>query len=103
MGSWGIFNCLFFILKEIGKDQFDIKFIDIQVSRFTTPVVDLSYFLVCSTDRELRQNLPELLLHYYTHLMREIRLLGHSSPESLYPYDIYTSHCAKFMKFGFGN
>lgn len=80
----------------------DIKFIDFQVSRFTTPVVDLSYFLACSTDKELRRRLPELLNYYHNRLMEEIRLLGHSSPELLYPCEVYADHCKKYMKFGFG-
>lgn len=80
----------------------DIKIIDFQVSRYTTPVVDLSYFLGCSTDRKLREHLPELLLDYYKTLMEEIRCLGHDSPETLYPYEAFTRHCATHMKFGFG-
>lgn len=80
----------------------DIKFIDFQVSRFTTPVVDISYFLGCSTDKELRKNLPELLSYYYDCLMAAIRGLGHEKPDELYPLQIFTEHCNKYMKFGFG-
>lgn len=81
----------------------DIKIVDYQYSRFTTPVVDLSYFIGCSTVKETRVHLPELLQIYYDSLMEEIRLLGGiSAPNELYPYEVFQSHCQKFMIFGFG-
>ena len=80
----------------------DLKLIDFQVSRFTTPVLDLSYFLGSSTNAELRKQLPDLLLFYYSTLMDEIRFLGHTSPSTLYPYEVFKRHCDSHMKFGFG-
>lgn len=80
----------------------DVKIIDFQVSRFTTPIVDLAYFMGCSTDKELRKHLPELLLFYFNTLLEEMRRLGQEAPEELYPYEVFVSHCKKYMKFGFG-
>lgn len=91
------------IIPQVNNDQsLDVKLIDFQVARCTTPVVDLSYFLACSTDKQLRKALPELLLFYYNTLMEEIRFLGHDEPETLFPYEVFTDHCKKYMKFGFG-
>lgn len=91
-----------FMYKVNEDHSLTVKLIDFQVSRYTTPVVDLSYFLATSTDKKLRESLPELLLYYYNTLMGEIRLMGCKAPETLYPYEVFTRHCKKYMKFGFG-
>lgn len=92
-----------YVFLQVNADKsLDVKILDFQVGRFTTPIVDLSYFLACSTDKDVRKNLPELLMHYYNSLMDEILHLGITTPTELYPYEVFRSQCKKYLKFGFG-
>ncbi|XP_055634869.1 uncharacterized protein LOC129774863 isoform X2 [Toxorhynchites rutilus septentrionalis] len=79
----------------------ELKFLDWQVSRCATPVIDLSYFIFCCTDTTLRKRLPELLREYHQTLLRRIDELG-SDGRKLFPFDKLQVHLAKFARFGFG-
>lgn len=79
----------------------ELKFLDWQVSRCGTPVIDLSYFIFCCTDSELRKRLPELLQKYHTALVRRIDELG-SDGHKLFPYETLQQYLRKFARFGFG-
>ncbi|XP_058454916.1 uncharacterized protein LOC131432586 [Malaya genurostris] len=79
----------------------ELKFLDWQVSRCGTPVIDLSYFLFCCTDTDLRTRLPELLRKYHTALLERIDELG-SDGRKLFPFETLQLHLKKFARFGFG-
>jgi hypothetical protein len=79
----------------------DLKFLDWQVSRLASPVVDISYFIFCCTDAKLREALPSLLQIYHTTLMRHIKVLG-SDGEKLFSFQQLEAHMKKYAKFGLG-
>ncbi|XP_065087211.1 uncharacterized protein LOC135708946 [Ochlerotatus camptorhynchus] len=79
----------------------ELRFLDWQVTRCGTPVIDLSYFIFCCTDTELRKRLPELLRTYHTALVERIDELG-SNGRKLFPFDTLLVHLEKFARFGFG-
>ncbi|XP_055703376.1 uncharacterized protein LOC129801923 [Phlebotomus papatasi] len=95
--SW-ISNLIFRFKNNVEED---VKLLDWQLSRHTTPVLDLSYFIFCCTDVNLRIHLPALLNEYHDILIRRIDKLG-SSGRHLYPKNIFEEHCKKYMKYGVG-
>ncbi|XP_053692987.1 uncharacterized protein LOC128741299 [Sabethes cyaneus] len=98
-GDCWISNILY--RQKITSNQKDLKFLDWQVSRCGTPVIDLSYFIFCCTDTELRTRLPELLKKYHTALLQRIDELG-SDGAKLFPFETLQLHLKKFARFGFG-
>lgn len=75
-------------------------FIDWQLSRCVSPVIDLVYFIYLSTDKNLRDNhLKELYEYYYQNLGANLELLGESISE-LYPKEEFELHIKKFSRFG---
>lgn len=78
-----------------------MKFLDWQVGRYGTVAIDLSYFLFCCTDSELRMRLPELLNIYHEELMKRIDVLG-SNGHKLFPFEKLLWHMTKYSRFGLG-
>ncbi|XP_055695756.1 uncharacterized protein LOC129797340 [Lutzomyia longipalpis] len=95
--SW--ISNLIFRFKNNVEDE--VKLLDWQLSRHTTPVLDLSYFIFCCTDEKLRIHLPELLNEYYDLLICRINKLG-SKGSDLYPKNVFEDHCKNYMKYGLG-
>lgn len=78
-----------------------MSFIDWQVARFGSPVLDLHYNLFGCTDRAFRQaEYQKLMQHYYESLSAQIRRLG-SDPDALFTFDDFQCHLKKFGKFAF--
>ncbi|XP_058058412.1 uncharacterized protein LOC131209373 [Anopheles bellator] len=80
----------------------ELKFLDWQVARCGTPVIDLSYFIFCCTDSELRERLPELLRKYHSALVRRIEELCAIDGTELFPFERLQMHMRKYARFGFG-
>ncbi|KFB51965.1 AGAP013267-PA-like protein [Anopheles sinensis] len=80
----------------------ELKFLDWQVARSGTPAIDLSYFIFCCTDSELRERLPELLRKYHSALVRRMEELGISNGRELFPFERLQMHMKKYARFGFG-
>uniref|UniRef100_A0A182IYL0 CHK domain-containing protein n=1 Tax=Anopheles atroparvus TaxID=41427 RepID=A0A182IYL0_ANOAO len=80
----------------------EVKFLDWQVARCGTPAIDLSYFIFCCTDSELRERLPELLRKYHSALVRRMEELGISNGRELFPFERLQMHMKKYARFGFG-
>ncbi|XP_035773680.1 uncharacterized protein LOC118456739 [Anopheles albimanus] len=80
----------------------ELKFLDWQVARCGTPVIDLSYFIFCCTDSELRERLPELLRKYHSALVRRMDELGTVNANELFPFERLQTHMRKYARFGFG-
>ncbi|XP_053658216.1 uncharacterized protein LOC128707289 [Anopheles marshallii] len=80
----------------------ELKFLDWQVARCATPAIDLSYFIFCCTDSELRERLPELLRKYHSALIRRIDELGTANGRELFPFERLQMHMKKYARFGFG-
>ncbi|XP_059610228.1 uncharacterized protein LOC132257378 [Phlebotomus argentipes] len=95
--SW-ISNLIFRFKNNVEEE---VKLLDWQLSRHTTPVLDLAYFIFCCTDEDVRIHLPELLDQYYDQLIRRIDRLG-SRGTDLYPKGVFDDHCKRYMKYGLG-
>ncbi|XP_040151769.1 uncharacterized protein LOC120893757 [Anopheles arabiensis] len=80
----------------------ELKFLDWQVARCATPAIDLSYFIFCCTDSELRERLPELLRKYHSALVRRMDELGTVNGRELFPFERLQMHMKKYARFGFG-
>jgi Ecdysteroid kinase-like family len=81
--------------------QGDLKFLDWQVSRLGSVVIDIAYFVFCCTDENLRYQLPILLKIYHKALTDRIDALG-SDGNRLFSFDRLEEHMRKFAKFGLG-
>lgn len=77
----------------------DICFLDWQISRYTSPAIDLLFHFFSSTRKSLRdQNFTDLLNVYYSALSGTVRKLG-SDPEKLFRYSDLLDEmkvCGKF-------
>lgn len=82
-------------------DKYDITFLDWQVARCGTVAIDLSYFIFCCTDAEVRKRLPELMRIYHNQLIQRIDELG-SNGQALFPFEKLEWHMKKYSKFGLG-
>lgn len=88
-------------LQEISGKE-DVTFLDWQVCRYGTVAIDLSYFIFCCTDSELRIRLHELLQIYHAALIQRIAELG-SNGNIIFPFERLQWHMQKYARFGLGN
>lgn len=95
-----IFPSFVFSLKS-SADKYDITFLDWQVVRCGTVAIDLSYFIFCCTDADVRKRLPDLMRIYHNQLIQRINELG-SNGNALFPYEKLEWHMKKYAKFGLG-
>lgn len=97
-GDCWVNNFLFHYKK--GDVPTEIVLIDFQTSRYSSPVVDLTYFLFACTDHELRKNHFDELLNIYHHSLKE--LLDHLGGDTAtqFPMTALLRHMKKFAKFG---
>lgn len=83
------------------KQLEDMCFVDWQIIRHASPVLDLVYNIFNSTDKDFRQKeYQNLIAHYHRTLSEHIRRLG-SDPDTLYPWTILQQHLKKFGKYAF--
>lgn len=80
-------NFLIHSTKLDGRDvAVKAKMIDFQLSRFASPVIDISFFIYSCTTEELRaQYYDDLIQTYHTSLTELIKDFG-SNPEYLFPF-----------------
>lgn len=60
-----------------------MRFLDFQLSRVASPIIDLSYFLYACADRKVLQNFDFLLQTYYSNLVEYSAQLGTNVDEFL--------------------
>lgn len=90
-------NILFKYNKSI---PVEIRLLDWQITRYASPVCDLTYYLFCCTHKKLRDDhYEEFLQIYHKSLSTLLRKLG-SDPEKLFPYDKLKSELKRVGKFG---
>lgn len=87
---------------QSSTDKYDITFLDWQVGRLGTVAIDLSYFIFCCTDADVRKRLPDLMRIYHNELIQRIDELG-SDGQALFPYEKLEWHMKKYAKFGLGS
>lgn len=89
-------------MSQNSADKYDITFLDWQVVRCGTVAIDLSYFIFCCTDADVRKRLPDLMRIYHNALIQRIDEFG-SNGQALFPYEKLEWHMKKYAKFGLGS
>lgn len=65
----------------------ELRFVDWQITRYSSPATDLLYNLFTSTDKRSREkDFGQLIRTYHNQLSQNIRKLG-SDPEVLFPFE----------------
>ncbi|XP_068624060.1 uncharacterized protein [Battus philenor] len=92
-----------FLYRYKNNDVTSAKIIDFQLTRYSSPVLDLSYFVYNSTGQELRQQYyNDLLKYYYEVLSTQIKGMG-SDPVRIYPWDVFMDEVKRYSCFGLGS
>lgn len=78
----------------------DIIFIDWQISRYASPVLDLVYFLFTATDKETRDNHYERLLKLYHDSLSNILIQFVESSENVFSFDKFKEEMKRFGRYG---
>ncbi|XP_052869563.1 uncharacterized protein LOC128275189 [Anopheles cruzii] len=77
-----------------------IILLDWQLTRYVTPVLDLTYFIFCCTDGEFRKrHYDEMMSIYYNSLEALLEKLGHV-PQSVFPRTAFMRQLRTFGRFG---
>lgn len=93
-------NNLLFKYSKSQRSPTSMCFIDWQMARVGSPVLDLAHFLFTSTDKKLRdQHYDSLIKEYHHSLSSFLRELG-SNPEVLFPFHVFQEHLKIFSVYG---
>ena len=94
-----------FMFAYNGDSKSDIKgiqMIDFQLSRYGSPILDLSFFIFSCTSQELRlAHFKELIKIYHSSLSELLQELG-SSPDDVFSYEAFEKEMLTYMQFGLG-
>lgn len=75
-------------------------FVDFQLCRYASPILDIVYFIFTSTSAELRNDWYVILLRaYYDGLSETIKKLG-SDPETIFSWMTFQQHLKRFGGYG---
>lgn len=86
--------------QEEYKNPTDIVFLDWQLSRYTSPVMDVFFFISTATDKSFRdEHYHSLMEVYHSTLSVSIKKLG-CDPQKLYSFDKFKGDLKKFCRFG---
>lgn len=77
----------------------EICLFDWQVASLGSPVLDLSYYLLTSTTKELRARYDDLIAVYHNSMSELLTKLG-SDPKSLCPFDDLSNQLKQFGVYG---
>uniref|UniRef100_A0A8D8ACI7 Uncharacterized oxidoreductase dhs-27 n=1 Tax=Culex pipiens TaxID=7175 RepID=A0A8D8ACI7_CULPI len=93
-------NNMMYTYEDKDPNPKDIRLIDWQLSRYVSPILDLSYFIFICTDEEFRANhFDQLLDCYYESLSDQLKKLG-GNVESQFPRATFQDHWKRFGRFG---
>jgi hypothetical protein len=99
-GDVFINNILFhYPLEETEETPDKLCLIDFQMSRYGSPALDLSYFLIRYYTEEAGHNYQDLLRVYHDALREFVRQLGSNAGE-LYPFSVLQEEMQKYSAFG---
>jgi hypothetical protein len=73
--------------------------LDWQISKYSSPILDLSYFLFACISKEDIEDLDEILRLYHKSLSSHLQRMGADS-KKLYPLDTFLKDWKKFGRFG---
>ncbi|XP_063695694.1 uncharacterized protein LOC134827085 [Culicoides brevitarsis] len=89
-----------FMFNFNGEVPIGIKFIDFQVARYVSPVLDLMYFIFASTDKQLRdEHYDDLIRAYHSALSAMLERLGEKTNKVM-SFEALQAELKKFGKFG---
>jgi thiamine kinase-like enzyme len=86
-------------LEETEETPDKLCLIDFQMSRYGSPALDLSFFLIRYYREEVGHNYQDLLRVYHDALREFVRELG-SNADELYPFSILQEEMQKYSAFG---
>ena len=96
--SWN--NNILFLYDENNTSPRAISLIDWQLAQYTSPVLDLTYFLCSSTEQSLRAtHYDELLKHYHDVFSATLKRLG-SDANKLFSFEKFNSEFKKYAIYG---
>ncbi|XP_055856529.1 uncharacterized protein LOC129919610 [Episyrphus balteatus] len=72
-------NNIMFLHDEVNGKLKETRFVDFQLSRYASPVIDLYYFLLTSPKLEIKvANFDEFIQFYHENLIKNLKLLNYS-------------------------
>ncbi|XP_014487869.1 PREDICTED: uncharacterized protein LOC106751483 [Dinoponera quadriceps] len=84
------------------KKPCDLRFLDFQICRYASPVLDIVYLLFCCCTQETRSKYYDQLIdEYYETLSKCLERCGYDS-NILFPYEVLSKHFTKFGKYAAG-
>lgn len=91
-------NNILFRYSDEGEKPTEVRYVDFQLSQWTSPVIDLSYFIIANAAVDIVLEPKIIIEEYYKKLCETLKMLGHSHlcPSKEYLYDQYN----KRSKFG---
>lgn len=95
-------NNMLFKYDQEENVPYDFRFIDLQVCRYASPVLDIVYILFCCCTQEMRsKHHDELINEYYKTLSKFLERFGYDS-NIIFPYEILLQHFVKFGRYAAG-
>lgn len=95
-------NNMLFRYDQEGKTLCDLRFLDLQLCRYASPVLDIVYILFCCCTQETRsKHYNQLVNEYYETLSKCLERFGYDS-NTLFPYEILFQHFTRFGKYAAG-
>lgn len=94
-------NNLLFKYDQKGN-PYDLRFLDLQICRYASPVLDVLYVLFCCCTQETRRKYHDKLIHEYYDALSKRLVRADYDPNILFPYEVLSQHLAKFGKYAAG-
>lgn len=79
-----------------------LRFLDFQLCRYASPVLDIVYLLYCCCTTRTRQENYDRLLREYHNSLTEFLTRCNCDVELLFPWDVFLQHLRQFGKFAGG-
>lgn len=80
----------------------DLRFLDFQLCRYASPVLDIVYILFCCCTQETRRKYyNQLINEYHETLSKYLERFGYDS-NTLFPYKVLNQHFIRFGKYAAG-
>lgn len=89
-----------FLFKSSHGKHNEIVFIDWQISRYSSPVLDLVYFIFCCTDKDTRDEYYTSLIQFYHESLYKLLQKFGENGNNYFPYTKLEEHLKMFGRFG---
>lgn len=76
-----------------------MRFLDWQIARMATPIIDLSYFFYTSAGKKDLDDFEKYQKIYHESLSSFLRQMR-CDPEKLFPFEVFRQHWVKYAKYG---